>query len=106
MNAAEYKAIQINKILKETDTYKLYDKTKKSLSSKYELQEQEIKELQQELVELAHNDEVAFDLKKSEYLSKKEVFASDPLIKTFIKAYKDLRDEISNIQALIEVGVK
>ncbi|MEG0686863.1 MAG: YlbF family regulator [Erysipelotrichales bacterium] len=106
MNAAEYKAIQINKILRETDAYKLYDKTKKSLSNKYELQEQEIKELQQELVELAHHDEEAFIQKKSEYLSKKEIFDNDPLIKTFVQAYKELRAQVSSIQDLIEAGVK
>lgn len=105
MNAAEYKALQINKIIKGSTTYQEYDKTKNFLSKKYELEEQEIKELQQELVNLAYSDEAEFEKKKEVYLEKYDMLYNDPLMKKFIDAYKELQAMINNLKSIIESEV-
>ncbi len=105
MNAAEYKALQINKIIKGSSIYQEYDQTNNSLSKKYELEEQEIKELQQELVNLAYSDEVEFEKKKEIYLKKYDKFYNDPLMKKFIDAYKELQIMINNLKSIIESEV-
>lgn len=105
MNAAEYKALQINKIIKSTDTYQDYLNLKDSISEKYQIQEDELYQLQQELVNLAYEDEENFNSRKKEYLTKKEAFYKDPLIKRFVKAYQELQDMIGNVQQIIELGV-
>ena len=105
MNAIEYKALQINKIIKESPTYQEYVLLKESISQKYELQETELKELQQELVKLAYSDEVALENKKGEYFVKKAEFYNDPLIKQFISAYKEVQKMITSIKSIIEAEV-
>lgn len=105
MNAVEYKALQINKIIKETDVYQTYLYLRKSISKKYELQEDDLKNLQQEIVNLAYDDETKFVEKKLEYFKKKKQFYNDPLIKNFIKAYHDLSDMINDVKNIIEAGV-
>ena len=105
MNAAEYKAIQINKIIKESDEFKNYNNLKSSISEKYDYQEQELQKLQQEIVNLAYYDEKQFDVKKEEYLEKKKEFNDDPLIKKFIEAYYNLQKMIMGVKKIIESGV-
>lgn len=105
MNVAEYKAVQINKIIKESAEYKTYDKLRMSISQKYETQELELKKLQQEIVNLAYTDEAEFDKKKQEYLEKKDDFYQDPLIKRFIEAYYSLQKMIFGVKKIIESGV-
>lgn len=105
MNAAEYKALQINMIIKGSSIYQEYVNIKKSLSSKYELKEQEIKELQQELVNSAYKEDPDFEKKKEEYYSKYDNFYNDPLMKKFIAAYKELNNMINNLKNIIESEV-
>lgn len=105
MNAVEYKALQINKIIKESDVFKNYHFLKEKISNKYELQEIEIKELQQELVNLAYTDETDFDKKKEIYITKKKEFDNDPLIKKFAIAYKEVQSMLMDLQDIIESGV-
>lgn len=105
MNAAEYKALQINMIIKGSSIYQDYINLKDLLSSKYELKEQEIKELQQELVNLAYKDEKELEKKKEEYLSKYDKFYNDPLMKKFMVAYKELHNMLNNIKNIIESEV-
>ena len=105
MNVAEYKAVQINKIIKESTEYKTYDKLRMSISQKYQTEELELKKLQQEIVNLAYSDEKEFDRKKEEYLEKQESFYQDPLIKKFIEAYYSLQKMIFSVKKIIESGV-
>ncbi|MDL2211764.1 YlbF family regulator [Erysipelotrichaceae bacterium OttesenSCG-928-M19] len=105
MNAVEYKALQINKIIKETTEFKDYSSLRKSIAEKYELEEEELKKMQQEIVNLAYYDEQQFEIKKAEYLEKKDEFYQDPLIKKFIKAYYSLQKIIMSVKNIIETDV-
>ena len=105
MNAIEYKAIQINKIIQGSETFQNYLALKNSITKKYELKEKELKELQQEIVNLAIYDEEGLADKKDEYLSKKADFYSDPLMEQFIHAYQEVQNMINGIKNIIEKGV-
>lgn len=102
MNAAEYKALQINKIIKESDAYKLSVKLKNKITSKYKLEEDEIIKLQQELVTLSHYDVEQYEIKKEEYLTKKEKFKNDPLVSSYIDALKAVSNLINGVKNIIE----
>ncbi|MDR3214806.1 MAG: YlbF family regulator [Bacilli bacterium] len=104
MNAAEYKALQINKIIKDSNVYRNYFNLKKLVSDKYQ-DELALKALQQELVTLAYEDEEKYQTKKNEYLNKKDVFYNDPLMSSFIDAYAELQRMILDIKKIIELGV-
>ena len=105
MDIVEYKALQINKIIKDSEAYKNYQNLKNNISNKYKLEENELKEIQQEIVNLAYNDLAAFELKKEEYHKKSDEFYNDPLIKKFIEAHRELQNMILDIRNIIETGV-
>ncbi|MDR1782349.1 MAG: hypothetical protein LBR40_05075 [Bacilli bacterium] len=84
MNAAEYKAVQINKIIKSSNEYLVYTNLKSQVSSKYSNLDLE------RLTDSNFNDE---QIKK------------DPLINKFIEATNKLHQMISKIKGLIEIGV-
>lgn len=106
MNAAEYKALQINKIIKTSSEYKEYTKLKESIFGKYEIQESELLKLQQDLVTLAYENEEEFEINKDIYIEKKQEFVKDPLVKRFVEAYNDLQNLLNGVKGIIESGVK
>lgn len=105
MNAAEYKALQINKIIKESDAYKLSVSLKNKITSKYKLEEEEIINLQQELVTLSHFDTEQYETKKEEYLTRKEKFKNDPLISSYIDALNAVSRLINGVKNIIEAEI-
>lgn len=84
MNAAEYKAVQINKIIKSSPEYHDYRELKNEISAKYSSLNVE-------------------SLAKAE--CQDETIKKDPLITRFIEATNKLQAMVSNIKSLIEIGV-
>lgn len=106
MNAAEYKALQINKIIKSSNEYKEYASLKESIFDKYELKENELLKIQQNLVNLAYTDQSEFEINKEIYIEKKHEFIKDPLVKRFANAYNELQNLLNGVKGIIESGVK
>ncbi|MDF9866925.1 cell fate (sporulation/competence/biofilm development) regulator YlbF (YheA/YmcA/DUF963 family) [Bacilli bacterium PM5-3] len=105
MNEIEIKAHKINDMIKKSEVYKEYNLLYNLVFEKYQFQENEIKQLQQDLVNLVYVDENKFDEKKEEYLYKKNDFYNDPLVKRFIESYDAMQNMILSLKEIIESGI-
>lgn len=106
MNSLEYKAVQINKIIKGSDLFKNFKQLEAKVIEKYETTEDQLKAMQQQLVVLGHLDpNNEFDQLKDKYITQKESFENDPLVISYLQAKEEISNTIDNLKLVIESGI-
>lgn len=95
-------AERINKLLKNNATIKQYQALREDILNKYELDEQELIAMQQDLVNATQATPEIFLEKKEAYLEKKNRLTSSPLMKEYLRVYQEYQALIMNIKAQLE----
>lgn len=95
-------AQRINALLKNNETIKQYQALKADILAKYELDDQELIEMQQDLVNATQATSEVFAKKKEAYLAKKETLINSPLMKEYLRVYQEYQALIIDIKEQLE----
>jgi cell fate (sporulation/competence/biofilm development) regulator YmcA (YheA/YmcA/DUF963 family) len=95
-------AQRINALLKDNETIKQYQALKADVLAKYELDDQQLIELQQDLVNATQATSEVFAKKKAAYLTKKEALNNSPLVKEYLRVYQEYQALIMDIKEQLE----
>lgn len=98
----EQQAKRINDLLKNNDTIKRYNDLKADILAKYELDDQELIEMQQDLVNATQSTQEVFDQKKKAYLAKRDALVNSPLMKEYLRVYEEYQALIISIKQQLE----
>lgn len=95
-------AERINALLKDNETIKQYQALKADILAKYELDDQQLVEMQQDLVNATQATTEVFAKKKKAYLAKKEALENSPLMKEYLRVYQEYQALIIDIKEQLE----
>lgn len=92
----------INELLKSDATIKRYHELREDILAKYQLDDQELIAMQQDLVNATQASKAVFDRKKSAYLEKRAALIDSPLMKEYLRVYQEYQDLILSIKKQLE----
>lgn len=95
-------AQRINALLKDNETIKQYQALKADILAKYELDDQELIAMQQDLVNATQATSEVFAKKKAAYLEKKATLTNSPLMKEYLRVYQEYQALIMDIKEQLE----
>lgn len=95
-------AQHINALLKDNETITQYQALKADILAKYELDDQQLIEMQQDLVNATQAPSEVFTQKKETYLAKREALNNSPLMKEYLRVYQEYQALIMDIKEQLE----